>query len=802
MPVKPVSQRLEWTGERYVPWLEDATIGYEHLHRYAFASQFVQNKNVLDLACGEGYGSRLLARTAKSVVGIDIDEDTIKHARNKYLKDNLKFELGSLTDAPLGQHVFDVITCFEAIEHIDDHDRLLREVKRLLAPDGVFIVSTPNKWAYSDQPQYTNPFHVHELYLDDFKALLNGYFRQVKFLGQRIYCNSNMWPIFPDDKAHLSEFVVERTPHEFNFVETDKRIPLYFISVASDTTEDIGERVSILVDSSNELFRQKDLALHQVVAECEHLKGQASSLISERDRLAAEREQFAREADRLRGIIQLQGEELLAIKDTIGWRALSKYRAVRERFGIIKFLHASLTEPVKRIYKKKNNEPNDAITLTAARLSLIGAGSAERVPNQLPCEMLVSGPGITGVSGVHNASSQPVRRKSMSGRPGTVLVLGDWLPTSDRASGGLRAFSILQILLGGGHNVIFGTDHEKSEHIYFLGSEAEVNQYQAILEELGIQVLYGCNEITRYLSDQGCDCSYVVLSFPEVAYRYIASVRAYAINAKVIYDPVDLHWLRTQRESAIKHDDLLSQKSGGYRRIERFNAAAADIVFAITDKEKALILDDVPNASVEVIPNIHACVEKVQPVADRKNLLFIGHYAHTPNEDAVSYFVQEIFPLIRRQIPGVIFYMVGSHMTETVKSLASHAVVAIGYVPDLLPYFNSSRVFVAPLRYGAGLKGKIGQSMSFGLPVVTTSIGAEGMHFTNGEHALIADSPAEFASAVVRLYTDDLLWEQMSTGSLQHIKTHYSKEVVGKKLEQVFTIQSDAVSAPPVVEVE
>jgi glycosyltransferase involved in cell wall biosynthesis len=106
--------------------------------------------------------------------------------------------------------------------------------------------------------------------------------------------------------------------------------------------------------------------------------------------------------------------------------------------------------------------------------------------------------------------------------------------------------------------------------------------------------------------------------------------------------------------------------------------------------------------------------------------------------------------------------MVGSHITETVKSLASRDVVAVGYVPDLMPYLEGCRVFVAPLRYGAGIKGKIAQSMGFGLPVVTTSIGAEGMNLIDGEHVLIADSPAAFASAVVRLYTNDLLWEEMS----------------------------------------
>jgi len=152
---------LEWTGERYVPWFEGAEIGYEHLHRYAFATQFVRNKSVLDLACGEGYGSNLLARTAKHVVGIDLDEQTVKHAKNKYIRSNLEFRIGSITEIPInGQHVFDVIVCFEALEHVDDHEKLLSEAKRLLAPGGLFFVSTPNKTLYTDEPHFNNPYHV------------------------------------------------------------------------------------------------------------------------------------------------------------------------------------------------------------------------------------------------------------------------------------------------------------------------------------------------------------------------------------------------------------------------------------------------------------------------------------------------------------------------------------------------------------------------------------------------------------------------------------------------------------------
>jgi GT2 family glycosyltransferase/2-polyprenyl-3-methyl-5-hydroxy-6-metoxy-1,4-benzoquinol methylase len=312
---------LAWTGERYVPWIEGAEIGYEHLHRYAFATQFAQNKTVLDLASGEGYGSHLLARTAKQVVGIDIDENSIKHARNKYIKHNLQFKVGSITEVPItGDHLFDVAVCFEALEHIDEHEKLLREVKRLLTPDGLFIVSTPNKWVYSDEPKYENPFHVHELYFDEFRALLESHFRQVRFLGQRIYCNSNMWPIFPEETAHVSEFVIERTPQEFIFTETDKRIPLYFIAIASDAVEDIGGKVSVLVDISNELVTQKDTAFNGIVAERDHLaqetaqlqvmtQGQRTALTQRDERiteLTGERDHLAQETAQLQVMTQGQ----------------------------------------------------------------------------------------------------------------------------------------------------------------------------------------------------------------------------------------------------------------------------------------------------------------------------------------------------------------------------------------------------------------------------------------------------------------------------------------------------------------
>src|SRR5438876_6906296 len=269
---------IEWTGERYVPWMEGAEIGYEHLHRYAFATQFVRNKRVLDLACGEGYGSNLLARTAKQVVGIDIDEEAVKHAKNKYIRPNLEFKIGSILEVPIdGDGLFDVVVCFEALEHVEEHHKLLSEAKRLLVDNGIFLVSTPNKTLYSDGPAFNNPFHVHELYFDEFKTLLADYFRQVKFLGQRIYCNSSLWSIFPEKNTHPSEFVIERTPQEFVFVKPEKRAPLYFIAVASNGTKSIGGHVSYLVDISNDLVEKREQAIKGAEAERDNLKATVSS---------------------------------------------------------------------------------------------------------------------------------------------------------------------------------------------------------------------------------------------------------------------------------------------------------------------------------------------------------------------------------------------------------------------------------------------------------------------------------------------------------------------------------------------
>ena len=157
----------------------------EHLHRYAIALAHAAGKSVLDIACGEGYGSNLLAAKAKTVIGVDLSSEAIEHASRKYGADNLQFKQGSAAEIPLPDKSVDLVVSFETIEHHAKHEEMLSEIKRVLITDGLLIMSSPDKEMYSDKQNYQNPFHIKELYNDEFRALIYKYFRNQLFLNQK-----------------------------------------------------------------------------------------------------------------------------------------------------------------------------------------------------------------------------------------------------------------------------------------------------------------------------------------------------------------------------------------------------------------------------------------------------------------------------------------------------------------------------------------------------------------------------------------------------------------------------------------
>jgi len=219
---------LEWTGERLVTGdYNDTTL--EHLHRYALAAYVSGSKNVLDIASGEGYGSNLLAGAAKSVIGVDIAEDAVLHARQKYQKPNLTFKQGSADNIPVDSDSIDVVVSFETIEHHDKHDEMLSEIKRVLRDDGLLIISSPDKRYYTDLPQYKNPYHVKELYLEEFRSLIKSHFANVNLLLQKISYGSLVVP-----ESESQGFVMYTG--DYRNIHSCAGLPeaVYVICVASD----------------------------------------------------------------------------------------------------------------------------------------------------------------------------------------------------------------------------------------------------------------------------------------------------------------------------------------------------------------------------------------------------------------------------------------------------------------------------------------------------------------------------------------------------------------------------------------
>ncbi len=356
-----------------------------------------------------------------------------------------------------------------------------------------------------------------------------------------------------------------------------------------------------------------------------------------------------------------------------------------------------------------------------------------------------------------------------------ILVIDRFVPTYDKDSGSLRMYSMLRILNEIGFKVAFLPDDCK-----------KTEPYSSELHQIGITILDATVDFEKYLQKIGHIFTFVILSRPEIAFKYIPYIRAYAINSSIIYDTVDLHWLRLKRAATVSGKEALLHEANHYKSMELFNSACSDTVFTVTEDEKELLLKEIPELKVEVVPNVHDVVKVDRTFEERKNIMFIGGFFHRPNEDAVIYFIREILPIVKNKIEDMKFFIIGSNPPKSIQQLHSEDILVTGYVKDVTPYFKNCRVFVAPLRYGSGMKGKIGQSMACGLPVVTTKIGAEGMGLVDGENALITDEPKGFADAVARLYTDELLWNKISIQSIEHIEKNYSKEIISKKLAEIF----------------
>src|SRR4029450_1843080 len=273
----------------------------------------------------------------------------------------------------------------------------------------------------------------------------------------------------------------------------------------------------------------------------------------------------------------------------------------------------------------------------------------------------------------------------------------------------------------------------------------------------------------------------------DFARKHIADVRQDAPQARIIFDTVDLHYLREDREAQLTRDAEARQRAEEKRRLEQKLIEQRGETWVVSPVEQRLLRQEWPGKSIQLVSNIVDVPGSRTPFALRRDWLFIGGFQHRPNIDAVLFFVQKIYPLVSKQLRDAKFYILGDKAPPEIVALATESIIVAGLQRDVRPFFDTVKLSVAPLRFGAGVKGKINQSMAFGVPVVATSLAVEGMELTDCEDILVADEPEDFARALIELYESEELWTRLSENGIRKTRTLYSTDAAGKKLEFLFS---------------
>lgn len=358
-----------------------------------------------------------------------------------------------------------------------------------------------------------------------------------------------------------------------------------------------------------------------------------------------------------------------------------------------------------------------------------------------------------------------------------ALVLEHCTPTPNQDAGSVTVFNLLLLL------------REMDFQVTFIPADdfLYMPEYTTALQRIGVEMLYApyVTSVEQHLKEYGERYDLAFLFRPGVVERNIRAVRKYCPQAKVLYYSHDLHFLRMSREAGLLQDPRKAKLADQMKTRELSVINACDAAIVVSEQELNAIRDKVSNDKLHILPLILNTPGTKKGFSERKDIVFVGGFQHTPNSDAVKYFVTEIMPLLRRDIPGIRFYVVGSNLPEDINALRSDDVIITGFVDDLIPLLDRMRVSVAPLRYGAGVKGKVGTAMAAGLPVVATNVAAEGMSLSDGDNVLIADDPDDFAKAVKRLYRDEGLWGAISEKGLDFASENWGAESAWKTLSNI-----------------
>ena len=358
-----------------------------------------------------------------------------------------------------------------------------------------------------------------------------------------------------------------------------------------------------------------------------------------------------------------------------------------------------------------------------------------------------------------------------------ALVLDHCTPTPNQDAGSITAMNLMLLLRQAGFAVTFIPE---DNFLY-------MSEYTSSLQRCGIEVLYAPYEtsVEGHLKSFGSRYDLVMIFRPTVAKRHLQLVKKHAPEAKLLYHASDLHFLRMEREAELFSDEKIKQAAVEMRALELDIMSNVNSVIVHSPIEQDMLKSLLPNLTVCVFQWAIAIRGTRTPFEVRHDIVFVGGYQHEPNVDAAKYFVREIFPLIKRKLPDARFIAVGSNPPPSLREIASGDILVPGFLEDLTPLLDRSKVTVAPLRYGAGIKGKVATTLSVGLPCVATSIAVEGMGLENGINVVIADSAQDFSNAVIKIYEQEDFWSGLSKESIKFAEKNYGSTASEKTMREL-----------------
>lgn len=389
-------------------------------------------------------------------------------------------------------------------------------------------------------------------------------------------------------------------------------------------------------------------------------------------------------------------------------------------------------------------------------------------------ETQLTGHGLAGERPLHlMADRTPAAR---------ILIIDACTPTPDRDSGSVDMINYMEMLTRLRYRVVF---IPASNLLHF-------GKYTVALQDKGVECIYFpyVARVQDFLEARGREFDAVMLVRADTAADHIADVREHCPQAKIIFNTVDLHFLRESRRAEVERAAGSSPHASEIKEKELGVMRMADTTIVISSAEQALLASTAPDVRVRTIPLLRRVPGRgAAGFHQRSGLVFIGGFRHLPNVDAVIWFCSAVFPELRRRLPGIELSIVGGDVPPEVAAVAGDGVQVLGFVEDIEAVFGSARLSVAPLRYGAGLKGKVATSLGYGVPCVSTSIAVEGMALGDGAltRQVAGTDVDSFVDAVLRLYSDEALWNEVSELGVRFCEDAFSLQANMPRLKELLS---------------